>query len=647
MKRCLGECCAALLLVMFGTVTGYSQISPGPLTRAHAMLSGPSHCTECHSVGRGKPEFKCLDCHRDIRERLQEKRGLHPSLVGADLTSNGCVRCHSDHNGRNFEMIHWDTPLSRFDHHRTGYTLEGRHARLACRDCHQAARIAQAARETISVKDFDRTYLGLSTKCLGCHADEHQGQLPTECANCHDSLSWKSASAQFDHNRARFRLAGGHERVACEKCHTRVDAPKPYVRYRGIPFEDCTPCHKDPHKGAFSAGCRSCHSSPANWKPLQVTGVFDHSKTKYPLEGKHLGVPCQSCHRQSADFTAPVAFARCSDCHKQDPHRGQFAGGPAGGDCAECHRVAGFKPSTFDVARHAGTHFPLKGRHAGVPCEKCHVEKTGTVVYAVTETACAACHSDVHGGQFKGPPHRNRCDDCHTEEHFKPSTFTLSEHSTTRFPLAGAHMAVVCVDCHREPTGDGGAQPARFVFDNRACSACHEDPHGGQFSQRMAGLLPDGTAAGCRACHSTKSWRELQGFDHAATEFPLEGSHRAVPCEQCHKADNLTTGARGVLYSSTPKQCSACHEDIHAGQFAVGGQPAECGRCHRVLKWRPSTFDHNTQSAYKLDGAHRTVRCALCHTTTREVAGRAVVFYKPTPRTCSACHGLEPAGNLG
>ncbi len=645
MNRFVRGCFVWGLLIMLGAITAYAQISPGPLSRAHSMLSGPGHCTDCHDIGKRKPEFRCLDCHRDIRERLQEKRGLHPSLVGTDHTSNICVKCHSDHNGREFEIVHWDTPVNVFDHHRAGYTLEGKHAHVACRECHQPAHISIAAKESLSVKNLDRTWLGLSTKCASCHADEHRGQLSLECSSCHDSSNWKGAATQYDHNRARFRLTGGHAKVACEKCHTRVEDPKPYVKYRGISFEDCTPCHNDPHKGAFHASCRSCHASADSWKPAEITQVFDHSKTHYPLEGKHVSVSCESCHGRQADFKQPVAFQHCSDCHKKDPHGGQFAARADRGDCAACHMVNGFKPSTFGVTQHAGTLFPLKARHVEVACGKCHVKRADLVVYRFQDTSCAACHKDVHGGQFRGAPYRNRCENCHTDKGFKPSTFTLAEHSTTPFPLEGAHMAIICSDCHRQPAGFGTAQPAKYVFEDRSCTACHEDPHKGEFAARMRTVSADGKPVGCRACHTTKTWHELQGFDHAATDFPLEGAHRAVECGQCHKAGNLTTGMKSVVYSTAPRECSACHEDIHGGQFSIDSKPTACGKCHRVLKWKPSTFDHNTQSTYKLDGAHREVRCSLCHTTQREVAGRMVVFYKPTPRECSACHGSEIAGN--
>ncbi len=607
------------------------------------MLSGPTHCVDCHDPGKSPPEFKCLDCHRDIRDRLAANRGFHPSLVGGDTTTRVCMRCHSEHNGLDFALIHWDRPVNSFDHRRAGYVLEGKHARLACRECHKASRIQGSEAANLSTKDLNRTYLGLSPKCSSCHEDIHRGQLSGECASCHDSLNWKNAP-KFDHARARFTLTGAHEKLACDKCHQKSEDANPVVKYRGIPYQDCSPCHKDPHKGSFRAGCRSCHSI-SNWKVTRstVVEVFNHSTTEYPLEGKHAGLACESCHK-GGDFKQPVAYKRCDDCHKKDPHQGQFTARADGGNCASCHSVDGFKPAIFGISDHAASRFALKGRHVSVPCARCHVAGVTGIVYRFNDISCAACHKDVHGGQFAGAPHNNRCEDCHDDRRFKPSTFTLARHTTTRFPLEGAHAAIICSECHHPPEGAAATQTAVYHYDDLACPACHTDPHQGQFAKSMAKFLPDKSPAGCRACHNLRTWREVEGFDHSETAFALEGAHRAVACDQCHKSNNLSAGSRNVVYRSTPKQCAACHDDIHGGQFASPSGDVDCATCHRVLKWKPSTFNHDTQSTYKLDGAHREVGCSLCHRLRKEVAGKTVLFFKPTTRECSGCHGSEIEG---
>ncbi len=637
LKRILG--CGGLLIVLClsGAMSAQAQISPGPLSKAHDFLNGPGHCTSCHDLAKRPPEYKCLECHKEIRLRLDETRGLHPSLVGNDRTGRSCAACHSEHNGREFSIVHWDTPVAKFDHHRAGYTLEGKHKTLSCKSCHQPSHISSDSSGGIAVKDLSRTWLGLSPQCAGCHADEHHGQLGTNCERCHNSSRWQDA-AQFDHDRARFTLTGAHARVACQKCHTRIDAPKPYAKYRDIAFSNCTPCHDDPHRGAFRQSCETCHATTA-WKPTTGATAFNHSTTDYPLEGKHRDIACGACHR-TANFKDPVAHNRCVDCHTRDPHHGQFSRRADGGDCAACHTIEGFKPSLFTAAKHALTRFPLADRHAGIPCAKCHAPKGENTIYRMGDIGCVVCHSDVHGGQFRGPPHENRCEGCHTAKEFTPSTFTLASHMKSRFPLSGAHIAVACTDCHKKRGDIYPPPPVKYHFADSRCDICHEDPHQGEFRLRMAVVSgPDSTAKGCQACHNTASWEALTGFDHDATGFPLEGAHRAVGCESCHKTRNLQTGLKTVVFNTAPKNCAACHEDVHGGQFSTGTGSADCARCHRLSKWTPSTFDHNTGSTYHLDGAHKNVPCALCHVATSEIAGRRVVIYRQTARECIACHG--------
>jgi hypothetical protein len=36
------------------------------------------------------------------------------------------------------------------------------------------------------------------------------------------------------------------------------------------------------------------------------------------------------------------------------------------------------------------------------------------------------------------------------------------------------------------------------------------------------------------------------------------------------------------------------------------------------------------------------VRCADCHKLKKEVEGKDVLFYKPTPKECKDCHGADP-----
>ena len=56
----------------------------------------------------------------------------------------------------------------------------------------------------------------------------------------------------------------------------------------------------------------------------------------------------------------------------------------------------------------------------------------------------------------------------------------------------------------------GSAIPVKYKFEDRTCTACHTDPHKGQFRERMEAKRADGTVGGCEACHTTKTWRGTQ-----------------------------------------------------------------------------------------------------------------------------------------
>jgi hypothetical protein len=279
----------------------------------------------------------------------------------------------------------------------------------------------------------------------------------------------------------------------------------------------------------------------------------------------------------------------------------------------------------------------LLGRHAAAPCADCHKPAAAATVYRVPFAACTNCHKDPHQGQLTAA---GRCEDCHTVERFRPAVFTLARHDRTRFPLRGAHAAVSCVDCHSK--GKGRPEEATYRFTDLSCGGCHADPHRGEFASRMAVKNAAGAAAGCEACHTDRTWRDIAKFDHATTRFPLTGSHRAAACERCHAATALSTGLRQADYSRAPLECAGCHPDIHGGQFAAIVAESGCAACHTTGKWKPATFDHS-RTRFALTGAHAGVPCGDCHKTLRETAGRMVLFYKPVSLECSSCHGPNTA----
>jgi Class III cytochrome C family len=628
--------CFALFCLLPGAA--WAQISPGPLSRAHKSLDGATQCTTCHKFG-GEAALKCLDCHSEIVSRVASHKGLHATYHLNPGSSQECARCHSEHNGLDFPVVKWDPKT--FDHKQTGYALEGKHAGLACNKCHTPDHVSPAERPTIKYKDLSKTFLGVPTACVTCHKDEHEGRLGKNCLQCHNYNDWKSVATQlgqFDHSKTRYPLTGLHAQVTCQKCHTPGPDNKP--RYAGLPFSKCSDCHSDPHHGSFARQtCQSCHNTNG-WKRVSTAALnqsFDHSKTKYPLLGKHQQVECVQCHVKG-DFKKQVAFQQCTDCHK-DEHGGQFVKRADKGECASCHTVEGFKPAKYGVKEHAASAYPLEAKHATLQCAQCHIPKGKETLYKMKFARCMDCHKDDHQGQFAAAPYLNRCEQCHTLNGYRPSTYTLAKHKESRFVLTGGHIATPCGDCHKDRSTPEAKYAVLYRFEDRSCTVCHSDPHRGQFRDRMQKVRKDGSAAGCEACHSTKSWRELTAFDHEKTSFPLVGTHRAVACIDCHKPPNLETKLTNVDFKAAPGKCEECHADIHGAQFANAARLTPCADCHNTIKWKPSLFDHDKRTKFALEGVHRNVRCAGCHQLMRDVDGKQVLFYMPTPRDCAACHG--------
>jgi len=563
--------------------------SPGPLARVHQQLEGLANCTKCHEAGRQLRGEKCLSCHLEIGDRVARGQGLHGRLPESE---RACQHCHHEHQGRESDLLDWG-PKGRdgFDHARSGFPLRGKHAAVACQKCHQARFIEDpVVRGLLDKHPGKKTWLGTSTACAACHADEHRGQEGTDCKKCHGEAGWKPARG-FDHARTSYPLEGKHARVACQKCHARVQdtAPHPglsatFVRYVPVHHSDCIDCHRDPHQGRFAGRCSDCHV-PQDWK--RVSGVGQerafHEKTRYPLRGAHRSVACDACHSQGKGTRAKfrgIPFAACTDCHA-DAHVGQLGQTLQAIACDRCHTVDGFLPARYEIEDHLKARYQLEGAHRAVACERCHrhdsrlAERVPAQVRLDTErrhrkvlvspalltlgapgARCEACHADVHGGQFNG--RSGGCAACHTVAAFTELRF---DHRQTRFPLTGKHAQAACGSCHRA-SDNPRERPVRYRPLETTCVGCHADPHAGQFASRQQ------AASDCGHCHGTESWRKLV-FVHEPpfTSFRLEGKHAKAKCTSCHLQVAVGDGITVVRYKPLPTACEACHVDFHRGAF--------------------------------------------------------------------------------
>ncbi|MBK7407779.1 MAG: cytochrome c family protein [Saprospirales bacterium] len=584
-----------------------AQISPGDLAKSHAELEGMSNCTKCHVLGEKVSNDKCLDCHKEIKSRIDKREGYHYSK---EVKGKDCAECHNDHHGRNFDMIHLDKDA--FKHTLTGYELTGAHKTIDCRECHKPDLVSDR-----ELRKRTNTYLGLDEKCAACHDDYHQATLSsTDCASCHTTEKFVPAE-KFNHDKAKFPLLGKHKNVECIECHQKeMRNGQDFQRFADVQFSNCSSCHEDVHFNSLLSNCKECHTEES-FDRFIGKNRFNHSRTDFPLKGKHKRVDCFQCHQQ--DATPLTVFEdrdgvqpdNCVACH-EDIHETKF-----GNKCAECHNEDSFSYSgSMDNFNHNRTSFVLVGKHVAVDCRDCHTEK---LTDPLPHSDCASCHTDYHESQFVQNGSGPDCAKCHTVDGFDVTLYTLEDHNRTKFQLDGAHMATPCFECH--------LQKEKWLFREigEKCVDCHDDVHKGYLDSKY---YPSQT---CQNCHLSTQWKDNQ-FDHKLTGYQLEGAHAQQNCAACHGKDEQYPQ---VNFNALTQTCTECHDNVHDRQFEKNGTTS-CESCHGFDNWDASKFDHDA-TAFKLDGKHVDVECKECHKKI-EVDGKSIVQYKFQSFECVDCH---------
>jgi len=481
-------------------------------------------------------------------------------------------------------------------------------------------------------------------KCLNCHTEiknlisnekgYHYFVKDENCANCHKEHFGRNFKLvnfdekSFDHNLTKFKLEGAHAKLKCSSCHNQKFFKG--EKYKNGTFlglgTKCLDCHQDAHMGQLSQNCLECHTFE-KWDLALKT--FNHDKARFKLTGLHKNVNCYSCHPKSKSgnvlFTVfkNLIFSSCSNCHN-DFHKGKF------GECEKCHSTTGWQnlKIKFD---HNLTDYKLDGMHNLLKCEKCHnkvkkIKNESDYIsnFKITHKICLDCHTYYHGGVFMKRKSKGDCSDCHNTSGFALITFTTTRHNLeTRFKLTDSHLTIPCFKCHRINNTQN------FYWINLLCQSCHIDNHGNQFAN-------DKGETYCERCHKTTKWDDLK-FNHNETKFKLDGKHNQVPCNKCHYEKLTVNNFQFVKYVNTPLECESCHKDIHLGQFASNNSYTDCSRCHTPEGWKELKFNHNTDSKFKLTGAHEKLECQKCHKIENSPVGN-FTRYKPLPINCEGCH---------
>ncbi|HEX5167868.1 MAG TPA: hypothetical protein VFW11_01745 [Cyclobacteriaceae bacterium] len=452
--------------------------------------------------------------------------GFVPSfaqLPHGDKLKVDCAACHNP--------AAW-TPLKDklvFDHSTTKFPLEGSHQQVDCKDCHTSLIFEDA-----------------STQCVGCHTDVHNMSVGNDCARCHGTQNWIVDNIPELHERSGFPLVGTHSTVTCAECHIS----ETNIRFNPI-GNDCINCHRDDYattdnpnhqQAGYSTNCIECHDPlSTGWSATLVNHDF------FPLEKGHDINDCKQCHLTT---NYSDASPECVSCHQDDytaTTNPSHASANFSNDCAECHTIGGWSPSSFD---HNTVH-PLLGTHATIAtnCNLCHAQG-----FANTPNTCVGCHLDDFN-KTTNPNHATAqfptdCAQCHNETAWIPSSF---DHNSI-YPLQGAHSAIAndCNKCHAQG----------YANTPNTCVGCHlADYNSTTNPNHSAAQFP----TDCTQCHSETAWVPST-FDHDGMYFPIySGKHKEAwnSCAECH-----TNSSNYSVFS-----CIDCHE--HSNQAEVNNKHSE------------------------------------------------------------------------
>jgi hypothetical protein len=139
------------------------------------------------------------------------------------------------------------------------------------------------------------------------------------------------------------------------------------------------------------------------------------------------------------------------------------------------------------------------------------------------------------------------------------------DHSTTAFPLTGAHTTTPCLQCHS----------AGYNGTPTACIACHttDAQNAADPNHVGAGFMTD-----CAPCHNTTSFAGARYTQHDTLYFRIySGTHNGEwnTCRTCHD----------VPSSYAVFNCLGCHRDPgtsnnHSGVNGYQYNSQACYTCH-------------------------------------------------------------------
>jgi len=236
---------------------------------AEELKATPTDCFTCHQkddTHKGEFGKECGTCHKPVGWKPAtfdhnlsafKLDGKHADVKCADChinnvfkgTAKECFACHQkddEHDGKfgqDCSACHkpdgWKP--ATFDHNLSSFKLEGKHASVACADCHK-----------------NNVFKGTPTECVSCHLDPayHAGMFPGQaCSTCHTTSSWRPAkfvgqhTFPMDHGERNNNCADCHQPTlkewTCYTCHDQGENARKHQEEGISNFDDCLRCHPD------------------------------------------------------------------------------------------------------------------------------------------------------------------------------------------------------------------------------------------------------------------------------------------------------------------------------------------------------------------------------------------------------------------
>jgi hypothetical protein len=561
------------------SVTGFTLVS------TH-MAPTPTPCAACHvNNNYTLNSTDCYGCHAAAFNSTTSIGGNVPNHVtaGFPTTAAQCASCHP--------ITTW--AAGTFDHSTTGFPLTNRHAAVTCSMCHINGNYGlQIAPTGCGNSQCHLTTWQQTNNPV--HSTAGAAFAAANCANCHTTAGWDAAS--FDHSVTGFTLVGTHTSptpTPCAACHINNN----YT----LNSTDCYGCHAAAFNSTTSIGgnvpnhiaagfpttasqCASCHPI-TTW----AAGMFNHSATGFPLTNKHTTVQCSACHI-NGNYALQIGPTDCgnSGCHlttwqqTNSPVHSTAGAAFAAANCANCHTTAGWDAASFN---HSMTGFTLVGTHMSptpTPCASCHINNN----YTLNSTDCYGCHAAAFtstttiGGTVPNhvaagfPTTAAQCTSCHPITTWAAGMF---DHSTTGFPLTGAHAdptKAPCSACHVNNNYSGNLPTD--------CYSCHiaawqsTTTPGGPVPNHIAAGFP--TTCATAGCHTTTSWLGAT-FNH--TTFWQLPHHGAV-CSDCHIDQTTYANISCINCHTQPHHDKTSTDSIHKGKPGYSYGPMTCiaAGCH-------------------------------------------------------------------